>query len=673
MKFKNKLSLRLKMILLSAVYTLPILVLVNFMVSEQNKAIDFNSLELIGDAYLRPLSSLLQDVGRHYFLLKNIKKGATDNDIEELSKVETFIEKDIADLTQVQELYGEALQFTEAGLGKRNRSQFTVAQFAKDWANFVKTWRNVNSIDEQYFKFYSHLKVMITHVGDTSNLILDPELDSFYLMDATLVALPSLQERIMNMAIFIHSNEKIDVIRQNVMLSQFAADLDRTVASTQTAISEDANFNGINVDLTNLMPEALKDFNARALDFSKAFLENKNKDEIFKAGVLLFAKSFEFWKFETKTLDQLLTVRNLIAKNEQKTTLAVVIGFWLFATFLVFFLQRSVTQPIQSVLQQLSRTSMDNREVSRKLVRTSVASAEASMQETKAIQEAVAAMSQMSSMITLTHQHVKNANNRTEDVLAETSEGMQTMEDMALAMKTISETNGRLNEITKIIEAISDKTNVINEIVFKTQLLSVNASIEAARAGQHGRGFAVVAEEVRNLSNISGKAADEIRQLLIDSRIQVSDTVVKTSSSINSGQKVSQKAYDTFKKIANSVSDVAAKVEMIGKATNEQEIGVRQTSESMSHLNRSTNVNANLAQENAGLGSRVLAISGELEKIHQSMKLAVLGSAYSSSVKNKINDDDFDKLESNNQANSNLININRQNNADNFSKKINKI
>ncbi|MHA0111674.1 methyl-accepting chemotaxis protein, partial [Klebsiella pneumoniae] len=77
--------------------------------------------------------------------------------------------------------------------------------------------------------------------------------------------------------------------------------------------------------------------------------------------------------------------------------------------------------------------------------------------------------------------------------------------------------NSQLQSISNIIGEISAKTNIINDIVFKTQLLSFNASIEAARAGQHGRGFAVVAEEVGNLAQMSGNAAKEIRALLEDS------------------------------------------------------------------------------------------------------------------------------------------------------------
>ena len=98
----------------------------------------------------------------------------------------------------------------------------------------------------------------------------------------------------------------------------------------------------------------------------------------------------------------------------------------------------------------------------------------------------------------------------------------QAMDDMVTSMNSIKEVNGRLTNMAHIINEISKKTVVINDIVFKTQLLSFNASIEAARAGVHGKGFAVVAEEVGKLAQLSGEASNEIDSLLIKSNKDVS-------------------------------------------------------------------------------------------------------------------------------------------------------
>ena len=79
-------------------------------------------------------------------------------------------------------------------------------------------------------------------------------------------------------------------------------------------------------------------------------------------------------------------------------------------------------------------------------------------------------------------------------------------------IETLDTTASDVKNMMTLIETINQKTSVINDIVFQTKLLSFNASVEAARAGEHGKGFAVVAEEVGNLAQMSGNAAQEINQ-----------------------------------------------------------------------------------------------------------------------------------------------------------------
>lgn len=121
--------------------------------------------------------------------------------------------------------------------------------------------------------------------------------------------------------------------------------------------------------------------------------------------------------------------------------------------------------------------------------------------------------------------------------------GQSSVKDMIDAMNDITESNKlieeeiensnrRLTEIVGIIAEIENKTAVINEIVFQTKLLSFNASVEAARAGDNGKGFAVVAQEVGNLANMSGRAAKEITALLAQSTQKVNSIVQETTTRV---------------------------------------------------------------------------------------------------------------------------------------------
>ncbi|MCX7978832.1 MAG: methyl-accepting chemotaxis protein, partial [Bdellovibrionaceae bacterium] len=85
------------------------------------------------------------------------------------------------------------------------------------------------------------------------------------------------------------------------------------------------------------------------------------------------------------------------------------------------------------------------------------------------------------------------------------------------AQKFSEDMHGSIQELEAamgVIRQVAKKTEVINEIVFQTKLLSFNASVEAARAGEAGKGFAVVAEEVGKLAKMSGDAATEISQIV---------------------------------------------------------------------------------------------------------------------------------------------------------------
>jgi methyl-accepting chemotaxis protein len=176
-----------------------------------------------------------------------------------------------------------------------------------------------------------------------------------------------------------------------------------------------------------------------------------------------------------------------------------------------------------------------------------------------------------------------------------------------------------------VIENIVNKTAVINDIVFKTQLLSFNASIEAARAGIHGRGFAVVAEEVGNLAELSGAAAKEIESLLGDSQRKVKDTLEVIQDRVADGNRVSQSALHVFEEISKNIEEINVQIKGIGEATQQQEIGIQQTNTAMKQMDVSSQSNTDAASRAQSTSNQLKNNCHSLDRVVQEIYFLVNG------------------------------------------------
>ena len=178
--------------------------------------------------------------------------------------------------------------------------------------------------------------------------------------------------------------------------------------------------------------------------------------------------------------------------------------------------------------------------------------------------------------------------------------GSEQMEHLRSAMEDIHTSS---SEIKKVIR-------VIDDIAFQTNLLAINAAVEAARAGVHGKGFAVVATEVRTLAQRSAKAASETTELIESSVIQA-----------ERGNKITNDTAQSLKKIVDGVVKVSDIVEEISAASDEQARGVSKTNEGIEQVNRVTQQNAANAEETAAASVELSSQAGELRTMISNFKL----------------------------------------------------
>jgi methyl-accepting chemotaxis protein len=295
-------------------------------------------------------------------------------------------------------------------------------------------------------------------------------------------------------------------------------------------------------------------------------------------------------------------------------------------------LSASITRPLRKAISSLHSGASTVGRMNSDLEKLAHNLAASVHEQSAAVQESVASMSEMSSMISQTADSARRSLSVAQSVSDRTNEGNQTMEKMVLSMASIQEANDKLQDMAAIIKEISSKTAVINDIVFKTQLLAFNASIEAARAGQHGRGFAVVAEEVGNLAEVSGVAAKEIQALLMNSERQVATIVEDTRERVSEGREVSQDAMTTFAEIAKAIHTISSQMQSITDATREQELGVQQTTTAMRQMDIATQQNSDAASRASLAVAELGHQTTQIREIVDTLTSMTTGSAAESDV-----------------------------------------
>lgn len=162
-------------------------------------------------------------------------------------------------------------------------------------------------------------------------------------------------------------------------------------------------------------------------------------------------------------------------------------------------------------------------------------------------------------------------------------------------------TENAMSEINKQIQAINEAISVIDKIAFQTNILSLNAAVEAATAGEAGRGFAVVAGEVRNLATRSADAAKEIKTI-------VENATHKSAQ----GQKICKDMIDGYTHLSKQIENSAVVINEISTASKEQILGIEQINNAANLLDRATQENAHEAQIVSSLAEEVLNLAQNL-------------------------------------------------------------
>lgn len=292
-------------------------------------------------------------------------------------------------------------------------------------------------------------------------------------------------------------------------------------------------------------------------------------------------------------------------------SVALAAAFILFGLWMLNKIAKNVTE----IAEKLERSTEENRQATESVKDTSMQVASATNEQASAIEETASTLDEISAMVAKSVENAKMSTTQSESSLSTAMKGKESVEKMIMSiqeisnsnseiMGQISESNNEIRSIINVINEISEKTKVINDIVFQTKLLSFNASVEAARAGENGKGFAVVAEEIGKLAEMSGASAKDINSLLDQSSQNVEAIIQKTQErithmtqtgkmKIEDGVRVADQCGRLLDEIVLGAGRVKSMMVELADANGQQSEGIKNITEAMGMLQATTQANNN--------------------------------------------------------------------------------
>ena len=608
---------------IAVMFLIPLTIMLGYLWKASNDQVDFARSELLGVAYVQPLHDLIHVAqGRRLAAME----GAADLSTWKIKVTDAF-----SKVAAQEKALGQTLQTGEAyaAVEKTHQELLNAPADSNPMATF-----------DAHSNFIEQLLQLGVVVSDTSQLALDPELDTYHLMSYAVLYGPRQTENVSKLTamgkLVLKAGNK--TAAQNDALAQFAG-----LLAFIDEIVENDYLKAVAVEgLKNPDAKYGMDQNDTLYDaFGKALktmvLGDKVEGDPTQLEQMGTASAGAEYALNTKLMERLKfrldeRIGQLQAQFVQQLVIAVVFVALAFYMLLAFYkVMMGGLREVTGHLEQISKgnlitaptpwgkdeaahlmiTLRDMEASLRVIVRNTldgagnvntaseeIASASQDLSRrteasAAALEQTAATMTQISETVQRTSETVSGA---ADIVRANARSAKRGGEVIAQVQSTMQGINTSSNKISDII-------SVIDGIAFQTNILALNAAVEAARAGEQGRGFAVVASEVRSLAGRSAEAAKEIKGLINASIEQV-----------ERGTQVVGEAGTAIADIVGNAARIDNLMTEIANATKEQSLGVSQVGAAVHDLDQNTQQNAALVEETAAAAT---ALSEQAERLAQ--------------------------------------------------------
>jgi methyl-accepting chemotaxis protein WspA len=637
-RWTKSLSIAQKLTLIGVAFLIPIAMLLYFTIAGINHSIHFSQLEIGGDRLLQPLGELTIELPRY----RRLNEEASPELNESANRIDRSFESLKTALAEV----GEPLKITLADLQAANMGDLNPESLLSQWVDLRDRGRQLSRDERQqrHTDLTQKLRRLFRRVGDTSNLILDPDLDSYYLMDISVVGLPEAQARL-NEILDVTSRlrkSSLNAEEQLALNSQAAAirttDYVRIDMGLTTALREDGNIYGLSPSLQGNLPPLKQTYLDQLTHFSNSLdrlSRKKNRTtiaEIANQGSGLMSTSQILQKTVSQELMELLKTRVLSYRRQRLTYLVLSLLAITLAIVLIYRVSSSInrrlsqliilaeaiaagdlTIPVEvdstdeigqlmlsnrlmvdnlnSLVSQMQQSGFQVSSVATQLSATTKQQEATVQEQAQSTTYILQSLGQISTLTGQLANSMDDVSRLSEASSQAATKGQSDLKHMSQSMGSMEQASGsissRLQTINEKADNITSVVTTITKVADQTNLLSLNASIEAEKAGEYGRGFAVVAREIRRLADQTAVATLEIERMVKEMQSAVSTGVMEMDSFII---KVRHSVTDVeqiggqLDQIIYQVKDITTNYEEVNQTMRKQADSAHQVTEAMGNL-----------------------------------------------------------------------------------------